>query len=148
MAVNYDQCGYKLALPEVTLADGFCDVKLTFIGKDQEAETQLMILSCQLTSLKKDTFSVELQPDMMRIGYNIRFSTQGRFEKPVAGFGLIGAGLRIVAIDLQKKQQAEICFKRGADRKWILEDLQLTEPVEIDRSIVREKRKKLRRILE
>lgn len=145
MAANYDLCAYKLALPEVTLENDKCRVRLTFIGKDQQAETQLMILSCHLISLKNEDFSIGLQPDMMRVGYNIRVSAQGSFEKPVRGFGLVGAGLDMTVVDLQKKQQAQIRFKRGADRKWVLEELQLTEPVEIDRNMLREKRRKMRK---
>lgn len=145
MAVNYDLCAYKLSLPEVAVNGSRCSVKLTFIGKDTEAETQLMILSCQLVSLKKEVFSVELQPDMMRVGYNIRVSAQGDFEKPASGFGLVGAELHLTVVDLQKKQQADISFKRGADRKWTLEDMKLTEPVEIDRSLIRERRRKMRK---
>lgn len=145
MAANYDLCAYKLALPEVVLDNDKCKVKLTFIGKDQQAETQLMILSCHLISLKNEDFSIELQPDMMRAGYNIRVSAQGSFEKPMRGFGLAGASLNMTVVDLQKKQQAQICFKRGADRKWVLEDLQLAEQVEIDRNMIRERRRKMRK---
>lgn len=147
MAANFDCCAYKLTLPEVTLADTMCHIKQTFIGKDPEAERQLVILSCQLTSLKKEVFSVELQPDMMRVGYNVRTTAQGGFTKPVSGFGLMGAGLELVVVDLQKKQQAQIFYKRGSDRKWVLEDLQLTEQVELDRNIIREKRRNMRRSL-
>lgn len=145
MVANYDSCGYKLTLPEVTIQADHCDVKLTFIGKDKEAETQLAILSCELISLKKETFSLELQPDMMRLGFNIRTSTAGSFAKPASGFGLVGASIKLCVIDMQKKQKAEIYFKRGADRKWALEGLELEENAEFDRSVMREKRRKLRR---
>ena len=60
MIANYDSCEYKLALPEVNLLADTCEIKLTFIGKTAEVQTQLAILSCELTSLKKEVYEVVL----------------------------------------------------------------------------------------
>ena len=147
MVANYDSCAYKLALPEVTLQADCCDVKLTFIGKNQAAQTHIAVLSCELISLKKETFSIELRPDILRLDYNIRNSATGSFEKPATGFGLVGASIHLCVVDLENKQKAEIYFKRGADRKWALEGLELEENTELDCSLIREKRKKLRRFV-
>lgn len=145
MVTNYDACEYKLALPEVSLLPDACEVKITFIGKSAEVQTQLAILSCELTSLKQKVYEIDMTPDMIRIDSNARVSAVGSFQKPASGFGLIGAKIKICIVDLLKKQQAEIYFQRGADRKWALFAVELTEDVEIDRSVLREKRRKLRR---
>ncbi len=145
MVTNYDACEYKLALPEVSLLPDTCEVKITFIGKTAEVQTQLAVLSCKLTSLKQEVYEVDMTPDMIRIDSNARISAVGSFQKPVSGFGLVGAKLKICIVDLQKKQKADIHFQRGADRKWALFAVELTEDAEIDRSVLREKRRKLRR---
>jgi hypothetical protein len=116
------------------------------IGKSLEGQTQLAIMSCELTSMKNQVFSIALQPDMVRIEPNVRISSIGSFEK-VAGFGLANAKIKIEVADLLNKKLATIYYKRGADRKWVLEGIQLTEDFEIDRSVLRERRRKLRKMI-
>lgn len=146
MIANYDSCEYKLALPEVNLLADTCEIKLTFIGKTAEVQTQLAILSCELTSLKKEVYEVELAPDMIRIDSNVRISVTGSFTRPASGFGIAGARLKVCVADLLKKQKAEIYFLRGGDRKWLLSGIEMMENAEIDRNVLREKRRKLRRL--
>lgn len=145
MVTNYDSCAYKLALPEVNLLEDACQVKITLIGKSADAQIQLAIMSCELTSLKQEVYDVELTPDMLRMDSNARISAVGSFPKPASGFGLVGAKIKICIVDLLNKQKADIFFSRGSDRKWVLSAIELTEHVEIDRSILRERRRKLRR---
>jgi len=144
MYTNYELLDFKMSLPEVTLSQDQCEVKVSFIGKDSQIQTQLAILSCELTTLKQQIFQVSLQPDLIRIDSNARVSSQGCFEKPT-GFGLVHGKIKIVVSDLLNKKQAEVYFKRGSDRKWTLEGIEIIENAEIDRNILREKRRKLRR---
>ena len=144
MYTNYDLLAFKMLLPEVNLLADRCEVKMTFVGKDPEIQTQLAITSCVFTSLKNQEFEVVLQPDLIRIDSNVRTSVQGMFERP-SGLGLVNARIKIVVTDLLGKVQANIYFKRGSNRKWSLEGIELAENVEIDRNILREKRRKLRR---
>ena len=146
MYSNYDLLAFKMFLPEVSMLDNSCEVRLSFIGKKPEEQAQLAILSCQLTSFKGQVFDMTLQPDLIRVDSNARISAAGRFEI-VPGFGLVNAKIKVIVADLLGKQQADIYFKRGSDRKWSLEGIDLMENVEIDRNVLREKRRKLRRTM-
>ena len=145
MTANYDSCKYKLTLPEVRLLEDTCEVKVSVIGKGEEEQLQLAFLECEFISLKQEVFKVDLSPDLIRLESTARISAVGSFQKPTAGFGLAGAKLKICIADLLHKQKAEICFSRGADRKWVLSGMELTENAEIDRQALREKRRNLRR---
>lgn len=142
MIKSYDSLSFKMALPDVSLAGGSCKVKVTSIGKLGQEECQLAILSCKLISLKKQEYEVELQPDMIRLNSNARAISEGAFENPGAGFGLAGARLLVCVLDLLKKESYSITFKRGGDRKWSLEGLEIEKQVEVDRRTLREKRRR------
>ena len=146
MYTNYDLLAFKMYLPEVILLQDCCEVKLSFIGKAPEEQIQLAIVSCHMTSLKGQEFEIVLQPDLIRVDSRARVSSQGSFKK-TAGFGLVNARIKVVVADLRKKEQTDIYFKRGTDRKWTLEGIDLIENAEIDRNILREKRRKLRRTM-
>ena len=142
MVKNYDRCNFKLALPVVTLTGDVCKVKLTSIGRMGQEECQLGILSCKLISLKRQEYPVELQPDMMRINSNGRVISEGSFTSPGTGFGLAGARLEVCLLDLVKKEKYTVWFKRGGDRTWTFEGMDIEEQVEVDRRALREKRRK------
>lgn len=142
MIKNYDACRFKMALPEVTLSGEVCKVKVTSIGKKGQEECQLAILSCKLTSLKRQEYSVELEPNLLRLNSNGRITSEGSFTKPGAGFGLAGSSLEVSILDLLKKEKYTIVFRRGGDRKWNLEGIEAEAQVQIDRRSLREKRRK------
>lgn len=147
MLKNYDTCNFKMAIPVVTFAGGICKVNITCIGKMGQEECQLALLSCKLISLKQQEYKIELQPDMIRLNSNGRIISEGQFEKTEAGFGLAGAKLEVEVLDLLKKEKYTIFFKRGGDRKWLLEGIEVEENVEIDRRALREKRRKVNKLL-
>lgn len=147
MLKSYDSCNFKMAIPDVTFASGICKVKITCIGKMGQEECQLALLSCKLISLKQQEYDIELQPDMIRLNSNGRVISEGTFENAVAGFGLAGAKLEVVVLDLLKKEKYIIFFKRGGDRKWSLEGIEVEENVEINRRALREKRRKSNKLL-
>lgn len=139
---SYDQCNFKLAIPEVTLTSEGCRVKLTSIGKTGQEECQLAIVSCKLISLKRQEYVVELSPDMLRLNSNARAISEGMITNTGTGFGLAGAKMEVTILDILKKEKYTIYYKRGGDRKWSLEGLEAEEQVEIDRRALREKRRK------
>lgn len=147
MIKNYDACNFKMAIPEVTLGGGSCKVKLTTIGKMGQEECQLAILSCKLVTLKQQSYEIELQPDMLRLNSIGRTVSEGQLENPGAGFGLAGAKLEVAVLDLLKKAKYTIYFKRGGDRKWSLEGIAVEEQVEVDRRALREKRRRINKLL-
>lgn len=147
MLKSYNECNFKLAIPEVTLVGDACKVRLSVIGKLGQEECQIAVLSCRLTSLKRQTYEVELQPDLIRLISNGRIICEGQFDKPEPSFGLAGARLEVCLADLLKKEKYTVYFKRGADRKWVLEGLLKEENAEIDRRALREKRRKMHRLL-
>lgn len=147
MLKNYDTCNFKMAIPDVTFAGGICKAKITCIGKMGQEECQLALLSCKLITLKQQEYEIELQPDMLRLTSNGRIISEGQFEKAEPGFGLAGAKLEVCVLDLLKKEKYTIYFKRGGDRKWSLEGFEVEEHVEIDRRALREKRKKMNKLL-
>ena len=142
MIKSYDSLNFKLALPDVALTGESCKVKVTSIGKMGQEECQIAIVSCKLISLKKQEYEVELQPDMIRLNSNGRAISEGSFVNPGAGFGLAGATLLVCVLDLQKKEKYSIAFKRGGDRKWSLEGMEVEKQVEVDRRALREKRRR------
>lgn len=139
---NYETCNFKMAIPEVTLTGDCCRVKITTIGKMGQEECQLSIISCKLISLKSQEYEVELRPDMIRLNSNGRCTSEGSFTNPGAGFGLAGACLQVYVLDILKKEKYTISFKRGGDRKWSLQGIDVEEQVEVDRHALREKRRK------
>lgn len=147
MIKSYDTLNFKMAIPDVTLTGSICKVKITSIGKMGREECQLAVLSCKLISLKQQEYEVDLQPHMIRLNSNGRCISEGQFEKPEPGFGLAGAKLELGMLDLLKKEKYIISFKRGGDRKWSLEGIKVEEQVEIDRRALREKRRKVAKLL-
>lgn len=142
MIKSYDNLNFKLALPDVSLTGESCKVKITAIGKMGLEECQLAFLSCRLISLKRQEYEVELKPDMIRLNSNGRSISQGCLTDLGAGFGLAGAGLAVCVLDLLKKEKYTITFKRGGDRKWSLEGIEVQDQVEVDRRALREKRRR------
>ena len=147
MLKSYDSCNFKMAIPEVTFAGGICKARITCIGKMGQEECQLALLSWKLISLKQQEYDIDLQPDMIRLNSNARVISEGTFENAAAGFGLAGAKLEVGVLDLLKKEKYTITFKRGGDRKWSLEGIEVEEHVEIDRRAMREKRRKSNKLL-
>ncbi len=147
MLKSYDTCSFKMAIPEVVMVGDKCKVKVTVIGKIGQEECQLALLFCRLTSLKRMTYEIELHPDMIRLTSNGRSISEGQLNKPEQGFGLAGASLEVCVLDILKKEKYMVHFKRGSDRKWMLEGLDVEKNVEMDRRILRERRRKVCKIL-